>query len=207
MRTRVKICGITRAEDADSGVREGVDALGFMFWRASPRYIAPTAAGAIARKVGAFVTTVGVFVNPDAEDVRTAIAASGVNMLQFHGEEEPQFCAAFRLPFLKAFKVGAGVDLLKLVGRYDDASGWLFDAFDPKRVGGTGEVFDWALLPKNLSRPLVLSGGLHSGNVGEAIRRVCPFAVDVSSGVEVAKGVKDAAKIAAFVQGVRNADQ
>jgi phosphoribosylanthranilate isomerase len=207
MRTRIKICGITRLGDAECAVREGADALGFIFWPGSPRHIAPERAAHIVRAVPAFVATVGVFVNPEEYEVRSAIDASGVTTLQFHGEESPEFCASFGRPFLKAFKVGQGGDLLKSASRYGGACGWLFDAFDPGLVGGTGEAFDWELIPAGLSRPLILSGGLHAGNVGAAIRRVRPFAVDVSSGVEAGKGIKDAAKIAAFTQGVRSADQ
>ena len=207
MNTRIKMCGITREEDAIAAVRAGADAIGFIFWKSSPRYVVPAKAGAIIRQIGPFVTAVGVFVNPSDEEVREVIRESGVNALQFHGEEPPDFCSRFGLPFVKAFKVGQGGDLLESTGRYRAASGWLFDAFDPRLVGGTGEVFDWTLLPEALARPLILSGGLHAGNVGEAIRRVRPFAVDVSSGIEADKGIKDAEKMAAFVHGVRNADQ
>lgn len=207
MRTRIKMCGITRSEDAEHAVRSGADALGFIFWPLSPRYIAPPDARGIIRKVGPFVATVGVFVNASADEVRAAIGAAGISVLQFHGEEAADFCGSFGLPFLKAFKVGQGGDLLKSADRYGAAAGWLFDAFDPRLVGGTGETFDWSLIPAGLARPLVLSGGLHAGNVGEAIRRVKPYAVDVSSGTETGKGIKSAEKIAAFVQGVRNADK
>ena len=207
MRTRIKMCGMTRPQDAACAMRQGADALGFIFWPTSPRFIAPSEARPMIRDAGPFVATVGVFVNPGTEEVRAAIAATGISALQFHGEEPPDFCAGFGLPFLKAFKVGQGGDLLKSTARYHAAAGWLFDAFDPRLVGGTGEAFDWSLIPEKLSRPLVLSGGLHAGNIGEAIRRARPFAVDVSSGIETGKGIKDAAKIAAFVQGVCNADQ
>ncbi|MBM3347531.1 MAG: phosphoribosylanthranilate isomerase [Betaproteobacteria bacterium] len=207
MRTRIKMCGITRRQDAECAVRAGSDALGFIFWPSSARYIAPAEARDIIRDVGPFVATVGVFVNPAANEVRAAISAAGISALQFHGEEDADFCGSFGLPFLKAFKVGQGRDLLKSLDNYEAAAGWLFDAFDPRLVGGTGEAFDWSLIPAGLARPLVLSGGLHTGNVGEAIRRVRPFAVDVSSGIETGKGIKSAEMIAAFVQGVRNADQ
>jgi phosphoribosylanthranilate isomerase len=207
MRTRIKICGITRMQDARCAVNEGADALGFIFWPPSPRYIRPLDVRPIARSVGAFVSTVGVFVNPTQHEVRHVIEESGISTLQFHGEEAPDFCGGFGLPYIKGFKVGEGGDLIKSVPQYAEAAGWLFDAFDPRLVGGTGATFDWNLIPRDLARPLVLSGGLNAGNVGEAIRRVHPFAVDVSSGVEAAKGIKDAAKIAAFIQGVRNADQ
>ena len=207
MRTRIKICGITRVEDAQAAVHSGADALGFIFWERSPRYIAPQKARPVVRSAGAFVATVGVFVNPSHEQVLRAIEDSGISMLQFHGEESAEFCAAFDRPYVKAFKPSQGVDLIKSMSLYGDAAGWLLDAYDEKRVGGTGETFDWNLIPQNLSRPLVLSGGLNVDNIAAAILRVRPYAVDVSSGVEVSKGIKDAARIAAFVQGVRNADQ
>lgn len=207
VRTRIKICGITRMQDAECAVNTGADALGFIFWPASPRFIRPEDARAIVRALGPFVATVGVFVNPSPDKVRRAVSEAGISTLQFHGEEVAGFCAGFGLPYVKGFKVGPGVDLINSAAQYADAAGWLFDAFDPRLVGGTGETFDWSLIPRKLARPLVLSGGLHAGNVGDAIRRAHPFAVDVSSGVEAAKGIKDAVKIAAFIQGVRNADQ
>jgi phosphoribosylanthranilate isomerase len=218
MRTRVKICGITRAEDARAAVRLGADALGFILWRGSARFVDPAAAAAIARDVGPFVTTVGVFVNPGADEVRAAIAAGGLGMLQFHGDEPADFCRAFGLPYIKAFSLeksglekGEGGDLLKLLAGYESAAGWMFDAHDDQLVGGTGRTFDWSRLPDGLARPLVLSGGLNAGNVAAAIRLLRPFAVDVSSGVETSgtgnKGIKDAVKIAAFMQGVRDAGQ
>ena len=208
MRTRIKICGITRSEDGEAAVRFGADALGFLFWEPSPRYIAPARARTIVHAAGPFVATVGVFVNPSRDAVAQAIAESGISMLQFHGEETAEFCASFERPYIRAFKVGQQADLLKSAESFGTAAGWLFDAFDAKQVGGTGATFDWNLIPGKLARPLVLSGGLDADNIGAAIGRVRPFAVDVSSGVETgAKGVKDAAKIAAFIQGVRNAQQ
>lgn len=208
MRTRIKICGITRSEDGEAAVRCGADALGFLFWEPSPRYIAPARAKAIVHAAGPLVATVGVFVNPSRDAVEQAIAESGISMLQFHGEETADFCASFGRPYIKAFKVGQQPDLLKSAESFVTAAGWLFDAFDAKQVGGTGATFDWTLIPGNLARPLVLSGGLDVDNIGTAIRRLCPFAVDVSSGVETGgKGIKDAAKINAFIQGVRSADQ
>ncbi len=207
MRTRIKICGITRVEDAQAAVRNGADALGFIFWDRSPRYIAPEKAGPVVRSAGPFVATVGVFVNPSRDEVLRAIEDSGISMLQFHGDEPAEFCTAFDLPYIKAFKPSEGVDLIKCMAAYGDAAGWLLDAYDEKRVGGTGETFDWNLIPQNLARPLVLSGGLNVDNIASAILLVRPYAVDVSSGVELSKGIKDAARIAAFVQGVRNADQ
>lgn len=207
MKTRIKICGITRMEDASAAVLSGVDALGFIFWKPSPRFIDPVAAARIVGALPPFVASVAVFVNPAREEVLHAIAAAGPSVLQFHGEESPDFCSSFGRPYIKVFKVGQRSNLLESAASYGDAAGWLFDAYDEKRVGGTGETFDWDLIPHNLTRPLVLSGGLEPDNVAAAIRKVRPYAVDVSSGVESAKGIKDAAKIAAFVQGVLNADQ
>ena len=169
IRTRIKICGITRIQDAECAVSEGADALGFIFWSASSRFISLNNARAIVRALGPFVATVGVFVNPSQEEVRRAIAGAGISTLQFHGEETPAFCAGFGLPYVKGFKVGQGGDLINSAPQYAEAAGWLFDAFDPRFVGGTGETFDWSLIPRNLARPLVLSGGLHAGNVVEAI--------------------------------------
>ncbi len=207
MKTRIKICGITRSQDGDAAVRLGADALGFLFWEPSPRYIPPARAKSIVHAAGPFVSTVGVFVNPTRNAVERAIIESGISMLQFHGEESPEFCTCFGRPYIKAFKVGQHTDLLKSVELFTSAAGWLFDAFDAKQVGGTGATFDWSLIPGKLARPLVLSGGLDVDNVEAAIRRLRPFAVDVSSGVETGgKGIKDAAKIAAFIQGVRSAD-
>lgn len=207
MRTRIKICGITRLQDGRDAVDAGADALGFIFWRPSPRFVEPAKARPIVQAAGPFVATVGVFVNPAREDVEATIAASGVSTLQFHGEEPPDFCASFGRPWIKAFKVGQRGDLVESLGSYGGAHGWLFDAFDERLVGGTGEPFDWGLLPKDLDRPLILSGGLNVDNVGDAVRRLKPFAVDVSSGVEVGKGIKDAGKIRAFIQGVKHAGQ
>jgi len=219
MRTRVKICGITRPEDAQAAVRLGADALGFILWRGSQRFIEPAAVGNIARNVGPFVTTVGVFVNPTADEVRAAIAAGAPSLLQFHGDEPADFCRAFGMPYIKAFslekgglaKGGGDGDLLKSLAGHESAAAWMFDAHDERLVGGTGRTFDWSRLPDKLARPLVLSGGLHAANVASAIRQVRPFAVDVSSGVEVSgdgnKGIKDAVKMAAFMQGVRDAGQ
>ena len=205
VRTRVKICGITRVDDALASVRLGADALGFIFWPHSPRYIAPAMARNIVRSTGPFVSTVGVFVNPSAAEVDDAIRLSGISMLQFHGEESAEFCESFGRPFIKAFKAEGDGDLLKSTAGYGGAEGWLFDSHDEKLIGGTGRPFDWDRLPEHLARPLILSGGLSPSNVAEGIRRLRPFAVDVSSGVEQSKGIKDAAKVAAFIQGVRDA--
>lgn len=214
MRTRVKICGITRVEDAVAAAREGADAIGLVFWSGTPRHVSHKQAREVAAALPAFVTVVGLFVDPTPDAVRATLEDVPLDLLQFHGNESPEMCASFGRPYIKAVHVKAGVDLLHYASRYDDAIGLLFDAFEPGGLpGGTGTVFDWNALPTSLPRPLILSGGLTPQNVAAAIRQVRPWAVDVSSGVEAVgadgkprKGVKDAAKIAAFIRGVRDAD-
>lgn len=202
--TRVKICGITRAEDALAVAASGADALGLVFYDPSPRNVSFDQARAIVDVLPPFITVVGLFVDADPERVRAALATLPLDLLQFHGNEKPEYCRAFSHPYLKAVRVKAGVDLVQYASLYGDARGLLLDAHVEGIAGGTGESFDWSLIPDGLQCPVVLSGGLSPANVGEAIRRVRPAAVDVSSGVESAKGIKDAAKIAAFMQGVRN---
>ncbi|MBI2317679.1 MAG: phosphoribosylanthranilate isomerase [Betaproteobacteria bacterium] len=207
MRTRIKICGITREADARAAASAGADAIGFIFWRPSERFIEPERAGAIARALPAFVSPVGVFVNPGIEEVEAVLAHVPHALLQFHGEESPEFCSRFARPYLRAARMRPGLDLLEYFAPFAAASAWLVDAFHDSAYGGTGTAFDWDLVPRRLERPLVLSGGLTVDNVSEAVRRVRPFAVDVSSGVESGKGIKEATKIAAFIAGVRCADQ
>jgi len=204
--TAVKICGITRIEDALAAARCGAHAIGLVFYRPSPRYVAPGRADDIIRALPPFVTAVGLFVDAPAQEVREVLAQAPVSLLQFHGAETRAFCRQFGLPYMKAVRVQAGVDLLQYAHDYHDAKALLLDAFIDGAHGGTGETFDWSLIPGTLPLPIVLSGGLTADNVTEAIRAVHPWAVDVSSGVEAAKGIKDAAKIAAFMAGVRNAD-
>jgi phosphoribosylanthranilate isomerase len=212
-RTRVKICGITRPEDGLAAARAGADAIGLVFWSGSARAVSHARARAIAVALPPFVTVVGLFVDPSEDDVRAALAAVPLDLLQFHGAETPDFCRGFGRPYLKAVAASEGVDLLESLSPFDDAAGVLVDAPPQGGVpGGTGRTFDWSLLPERLPRPLVLSGGLGAANVGEAIRRVRPWAVDVSSGVEALddagaprKGIKDAARIAAFIEEVRHA--
>ncbi len=205
MRTRIKICGITRTEDARAAAAAGADAIGLVFYPPSPRYLSLARAREIRDALPPFVQSVALFVNADAAQVAQVIGHVHPAMLQFHGEESPEFCAQFGMPFVKACRVAQGVDLLEYLRPFTAASGWLLDAH-VQEYGGVGASFDWALVPASLERPLVLSGGLTIENVGGAVRRVRPWAVDVSSGVESAKGIKDAAKIAAFVAEVRNAD-
>jgi phosphoribosylanthranilate isomerase len=205
MRTRIKICGITRTEDARAAAAAGADAIGLVFYPPSPRYLSLARAREIRDALPPFVQSVALFVNADAAQVAQVIGHVHPAMLQFHGEESPEFCAQFGMPFVKACRVAQGVDLLEYLRPFAAASGWLLDAH-VQEYGGVGASFDWGLVPASLERPLVLSGGLTIENVGGAVRRVRPWAVDVSTGVESAKGIKDAAKIAAFVAEVRNAD-
>ncbi len=206
MATAVKICGITRLEDALTAARCGAHAIGFVFHAPSPRYLPPEQAGAIIQALPPFVTAVALFVDAQPQQVRAALAKAPANLLQFHGAETPEYCRQFGLPYMKAVRVRAGVDLLQYASDYQDAKALLLDAYVEGVHGGTGATFDWALIPQAMPLPVVLSGGLNSANVTEAIRKVRPWAVDVSSGVEAGKGIKDAAKIAAFISGVRNAD-
>lgn len=215
IRTRIKICGITRVEHALAAARAGADAIGMVFWSGTPRVVSIDRAREIASAVPPFVTTVGLFVDPQAGEVRAVLDAVPLAMLQFHGRESAGFCRAFGRPYLKAIAMGEGVDLLESASPYGDAAGWLLDHPPSGGLpGGTGRSFDWDRVPRALPVPIVLSGGLSADNVGEAIRRVRPWAVDVSSGVEARdargapiKGIKDAARIAAFVTEVREADE
>lgn len=205
MRTRIKICGITRPQDAVAAADAGADAIGLVFYPPSPRFLSVERAIEVRDALPPFVQTVALFVNPSRAEVDAVLERVRPAMLQFHGEEPPEFCAAFPVPWLKACRVREGVDLLEYFRSYPGAAGWLADAF-VEGYGGAGKSFDWSLVPAKRDRPLVLSGGLTKDNAAEAVRRVRPWAVDVSSGVESAKGIKDAAKIAAFIQEVKNAD-
>ena len=209
MRTRIKICGITRSEDAQAAARAGADAIGLVFYAPSPRFLSVERARALRDELPPFVMPVALFVNPTAAEVHTVLERVRPGMLQFHGDETPVFCAQFGAPYIKACRVksgvSSGVDLLEYLRPFSGAAAWLLDSH-VEEYGGVGESFDWSLVPAGRSRPLVLSGGLTRDNVGEAIRRVRPWAVDVSSGVESSKGIKDAARIGAFVAEVRNAD-
>ena len=204
MKTRVKICGITRPSDARAAAGAGADAIGLVFYPMSPRFLSVERALEIRDALPPFVQTVALFVNPDAAQVAQVIGRVKPSMLQFHGEETPQFCNEFGVPYIKACRVKSGVSALEYLRPFSQAAAWLFDSHVPE-YGGVGESFDWSLVPKT-DKAVVLSGGLSAANVAEAIRRVKPWGVDVSSGVESAKGIKDAARIAAFVAEVRNAD-
>jgi len=206
MTTAVKICGITRVEDALTAARAGAHAVGLVFHPDSPRCVDVGRAREIVGRLPPFVTAVGLFVDPHPDEVRRVLREVGLNLLQFHGDEEPGLCTRFGLPYIKACRMAPGTDLLQYAALHHRAKGLLLDAFVAGTSGGTGRSFDWGLIPRDLSLPIVLAGGLNPVNVGEAIRAVRPWAVDVSSGVERERGVKDAAKIAAFMRGVRDAD-
>ncbi|MEI6300840.1 MAG: phosphoribosylanthranilate isomerase [Betaproteobacteria bacterium] len=206
MRTRIKICGITRTEDAMAAADAGADAIGLVFYAPSPRCVSTSNAAEIIRALPPYVGSVALFVNPSQAEVENVLAACPVSAMQFHGEETAKFCGQFGLPFVKAARVRTGFNLINYLSEFQDAAGWLLDAFHDDAYGGKGAVFDWALIPPGLKRPLILSGGLGIENVEEAVRRVRPWAVDVSSGVEANKGIKDAAKIAAFIRKVKHAD-
>ncbi|CAN5229541.1 phosphoribosylanthranilate isomerase [soil metagenome] len=215
-RTRIKICGLTRHEDVDAAVAAGADAIGFVFYPKSPRYISPDAAGRLMKSVPPFVTCVGLFVNSSVDDLAEITAMAPVSLLQFHGDESPRQCAtaaaSLNRPFIRAATVKAGTsarDLLKCEQDYRASSGLfsglLLDAL-VDGYGGGGKVFDWSLIPEELAPRVVLSGGLSAQNATDAVHRVRPYAVDVSSGVELQKGIKDAVKIRAFIEAVRLAD-
>lgn len=203
--TRTKICGITRVEDGLACARHGADAIGLVFYPPSPRHVSALQARTIASALPPFVTTVALFVDPAPGEVETVLREVRPDVLQFHGDEPPELCASFGVPWLKALRVKAGLNLVEYATRYRDAQGLLLDAYVEGQAGGTGLSFDWGLIPADLPLPVVLSGGLDAGNVSAAIRQVQPWAVDVSSGVEAVKGIKNEAKIAAFMLGVRNA--
>ena len=201
--TRAKICGITRVEDALAAAHSGADAIGLVFYARSPRHVSIAQAAQLVTVLPPFVTTVGLFVNADAAFVREVLAGVALDLLQFHGDESPEYCAQFAKPYLKAIRVQAGMDLLQCASAFRSAKGLLLDAYVQGVPGGTGATFDWALIPRQLPLPVILSGGLDAENVAAAIRQVRPYAVDVSSGVEAGKGIKDAAKIARFMQEVK----
>ena len=205
MRTRVKICGITRVEDALAAAAAGVDAIGLVFAEASPRCVSADRARAIAAALPPFVTVVGLFVDAPAARIREVLGQLPLDLLQFHGRESPEECRQFGRPYIRAVRMVPGVDLAAEARRYAQAAGLLLDAYDPQLAGGTGATFDWARVPPDIGKPVILAGGLTPENVARAIQAVRPYAVDVSSGVEQGKGIKDAAKIAAFIRNVNEA--
>jgi phosphoribosylanthranilate isomerase len=204
MRTRIKICGITRPEDALRAAHLGVDAIGLVFYDKSPRAVDVETAKNILAVIPPFVTIVGLFVDPTPRHVAAVLHRVPLDILQFHGNEEPGECTCYNKPYIKALHVREGVNLHDLARRYSSARGLLLDTYVPGVPGGTGQAFNWSLIPKNLNKYIILAGGLTPKNVWQVISAVRPFAVDVSSGVESEKGIKDPEKMAAFVRGVNN---
>lgn len=205
--TRIKFCGITRRIDALTALALGVDALGFVFYRASGRWITPAAARAIIAELPPFVCTVGLFVDESIATIAEVAAATGIQVVQFHGNETAAMCATSPRPYIKAIRMAPDLALEAVAESFVGASALLFDSYDPTRFGGTGQVFDWSLLPIQRQRPIILAGGLNAGNVAAAITQVRPYAVDVSGGIESGPGIKDAEKMRAFVAEVRRIER
>lgn len=204
VRTRVKICGLTRAEDALAACRYGADAVGLIFYPPSPRGVELATACDISGKLPPFVTVVGVFVNPDRALLNRALSEAGIDVIQFHGDEDRGFCESFGKPYIKAVRVQPGVDLHRVARDFGSARALLLDSFETERRGGTGRAFDWSLIPRDLEKPFILAGGLRPDNVAAAIAAVRPYAVDGNGGVESSPGVKDHQKIEAFIQEVNS---
>ena len=202
-KVRVKICGITSPDQAAQIAAIGVDAIGLVFYPSSPRYVELERARAIAMAVGPLVTVVGLFVDATRSNVEDVVQKVPLNTLQFHGNETAAFCRSFNRPVIKAIRMRKGLDLSKLMDDYEAASGFLLDAYKPGQPGGTGETFEWSRVPKRLSKPVILAGGLSPENVSGAIALTQPYAVDVSSGVETAPGEKDLEKVASFLQSAK----
>ncbi|MDH3325539.1 MAG: phosphoribosylanthranilate isomerase [Gammaproteobacteria bacterium] len=205
-RTRIKICGITRLEDALKAIELGVDALGFVFVKSSPRYISAQDAKAIINQLPPFAQTVGLFMNQPCEEVQGIVRETALNLLQFHGDESVSFCKQFDTPYIKAIPMGGGVNPVEYAALYSTAVGFLLDSHQKGASGGSGDKFDWESIPAGFSKPLILAGGLTVDNVESAVKQVRPYAVDVSSGVEAEKGVKAADKMKKFVRGVNLGD-
>lgn len=199
MAVRVKICGMTRLQDVQAACDAGADALGFVFYEKSPRHVSIETAATLVRALPPFVQSVGLFVNAEPAFIAAVLNAVPLDLLQFHGDETPTDCARYGRPYLKAVRVNQDTDLLKYAADFERARGLLLDAFVAGVPGGTGERFDWRLIPANLQTPIVLSGGLTPDNVADAVQQVRPWAVDVSSGVEASKGIKDPHKMAQFI--------
>lgn len=207
MRTRVKICGFTRVEDALIAAHLGVDALGLVFYAASPRHVTIDQARKIVRALPAFTSVVGLFVDAKEAQIREVLAAVSLDCIQFHGDESATACALYAKPYIKAIRVQQDTDIPALAEYYQGAAGLLLDAYHPDAKGGTGQAFDWRLLPEQCALPIILAGGLQADHVKTAIRHYRPYALDVSSGVESAKGIKDGAKMTAFLKEVYEGDR
>ena len=207
MRTRVKICGFTRAEDAVSAAQMGVDAIGLVFYPPSPRHVAIERAQSIVASLPAFISVVALFVDEQESRIREVLERVPINCIQFHGDEPAEACRIYGRPYIKAVRMRAGIDIAEIAKHYSDASGLLLDAYHPGVKGGTGSRFDWQLIPRQCRLPIVLAGGLEPANARQAVQSVRPYALDVSSGVEAEKGIKDAAKMAAFLKEVNEGDR
>lgn len=205
-RTRIKICGIREPAHARLASEAGADAIGLVFYPPSPRFVWPAQAAEVAEALPPYVTAVGLFVDADEDLVRETLAAVPLGLLQFQGDEPPEFCERFSVPYVRAVRMGEGTDLVEYAHRFKRARALLVDAHVPGQPGGTGRSFDWSLIPRELPIPIILSGGLDAGNVGRAVREVKPWAVDVSSGVETGRGSKDPARIIEFIRSVRDED-
>ena len=204
-RIRVKICGITSPEDANAAVAAGADAIGLVFYEASPRYVSISLAKQITDNIPPFINCVGLFVDADAAYINDVIKEVAIDTLQFHGQETEQACALYNRPYIKAVRMNNSVSLFDEVEKYPSAKALLLDAYVKGIPGGTGKAFDWGLIPNNLSKPIILAGGLDENNVKNAISQVRPYAVDVSGGVEKIKGIKDPVKIKKFISETMNA--
>jgi phosphoribosylanthranilate isomerase len=205
LRTRVKICGITRMQDAQVAIKAGCDAIGLVFYAPSPRFVSLENAAELVASIPPFVNVVGLFVNAEPTYIEQVMRHVRLDLLQFHGDETASQCQQLEMPYMKAIRVTADTNLLQYAEEFKQARALLLDTYVEGVPGGTGQAFDWHIIPEALPIPVVLAGGLNPENVGDAIRQVKPYAVDVSGGVEIKKGIKDAAKIAAFMRGVSDA--
>ena len=206
MTTKIKFCGITRSEDLEAAIELGIYAMGLVFYPLSPRALSIDMARALSEQSTGLITRVGLFMNQDARTIRQVLGDVELDMLQFHGEEDEQFCRSFEKPYLKSIAMGSEGDFSK-AKRYETATALLLDSNELGKPGGSGKAFDWAKIPDSIQKPIFLAGGLNPENVAEAVCKVRPFAVDVSSGIESGKGIKDITKMRQFVQGVRAADE
>ena len=206
LRTRVKICGITRVQDALEAVRCGADAIGLVFYAASPRHVSVQQAQQIVAALPPFISVVALFVNATPAEIEAVLSQVRIDIAQFHGDETAADCERIKLPYFKAIRVKSDTNLLQCALDFSSANALLLDTYSEAAYGGTGHVFDWDLIPKNMTKPVILAGGLIAENVGLAIQKVKPYAVDISGGVEVSKGIKDADKIAAFMLAVQAAN-
>ncbi len=207
MRTRVKICGFTRSDDAVVAANLGVDAIGLVFYPPSPRHVSIEQAKKIVQALPAFISVVALFVDEQETQIRTVLEQLPIDCLQFHGEESAEVCRQYNKPYMKALRVKPELDIMAAADEYQDAAALLLDAYHPGIKGGSGSQFDWNLIPENCPLPVVLAGGLQVENARQAVETVKPYALDVSSGVESSKGIKDVAKMAAFIQAIKEGDR